>query len=63
VRKADHDGPRKVFHHRAHASDAKQHQQDARHHRAHEKAVHAVFRDDARYDHDEGPGGAADLRF
>jgi hypothetical protein len=39
------------------AGEAHDHEHDAGHHRAHEQAVYAVLRDDARDHDDERPGG------
>ena len=63
IGEADNDWPREIFHHRAHARDAKQHEKHSRHHRAHEQAINAVLCDDAGNHHHEGPSRAANLRF
>src|SRR5579859_724273 len=63
VGESDDHRTRKIFNRGAHAGDAEQNEQNARHHGAHEEAVDAVFGDDSGYDHDKGARGAADLRF
>ena len=63
VRETNDHRPRKIFHHRAHAGDAKKHQQHASHHRARQEPVDSMFGDNPCDDHHESAGGAADLRF
>ena len=59
-----HDnGPRDEAHRGAKPEQPRGRQQDARHHRAHEQAVHAVARHDASHDYDERAGGPADLEL
>ncbi len=61
VRKADDDGSRNVLNRRPHAGEPHDHQNESRHHRAHEEAIDTVESDNAGDDDDEGSGGATDL--
>ena len=63
VGEADDDRPRNELHRRAHAGRAQDDEHHARHHRAHEQAVDAVYGDDAGDHHDERAGRPADLRL
>ncbi len=54
---------REIFDGGTHAGRAKQKEQDAGHHRAHEQTTNAVLGDDSRDNHDERSGRASDLRF
>ncbi len=61
VREPDDDRTRNEANDRPGARESKDDEHNARHHRAHEEARDAVLGDDARHDHDEGAGRAADL--
>ncbi len=54
-------GPRNVFHRCAEPRDSENHQQHARHQRAHVQAVQAVPRDNPVHNDNERPGRSADL--
>ena len=62
IGEADHDGPRNELHRRAHAGYAKNDEQHAGHHRAHEQSIHAVHGDNSRDHHYERARRSADLR-
>ena len=62
VGETHHDRAGNELHRFAKAGEAHDDQHHACHHGAEEQSLHAVLDDDSVDDHDEGAGGAADLR-
>jgi len=62
VGETDDDGAWYEFDGRAKAGDAEYDEHDSGHDRAHIETVEPIARNDAGNDHDECPGGPADLR-